>query len=334
MIEIQSLRNVKVIDNETNDIAKIEPRRINVFLDCGTNVKQDLIGALALGMYMRVPRSEERFGLLTKMHDDRLWLYELLEDGLEMSIDGFRISVMPAEEVRRLRFAGAVMPVGAKLESPGGNSVRALVVDINYGSDDPEMTHTDVILDEDYIDGNTSAISLSAHEYLTSRDVEAISKTTDPARAVSLLNQVLSLSYEKVRLEGISVKTDKFGRLRFYLSIPGIGEYGLPGKEKGLLTLTTLALASTNNIVVLDHVEDQLYRRIHSLIGMIAALSHSQWFIGMYNYPMLHSILKLRPNDTMLYVLTREKRDVVNIGVTKGEEFDIDHISKAICLNG
>ena len=194
MIEIQSLRNIKVIDNETNDIAKIEPRRINVFLDCGTNVKQDLIGALALGMYMRGPRSEERFRLLTKMHDNKLWLYELLEDGLEMSIDGFRISAMSAEEARRLRSAGAVMSVGAKLESPGGNLVRALVVDINYGSDEPEMIYTDVILDEAYIDRNMSTISLSAHEYLTSRDVEAISKTTDPAKAVSLLNKAICLN--------------------------------------------------------------------------------------------------------------------------------------------
>ena len=333
-IEIQTLRGMSVVDNETNDIAKLEPRRINIFLDCTTHVKQDLMEALALAMYLRGPRSEERLRLLKKMNDDKLWLHYFLQYDLMMSIDGLKVTRASTKEVRHFWDDKASMPVGIKLETPDGNLVRVLGIDVDHRSDEPTTRHGDIIVDEKYIDRNLSIIPLAIHEYLPPKDVEAISKITDFNKALPLLNQIFREDLgEKIQFDGIAVKTDMYGRLGLYLLIRKLGDARLPDIGKGMLTLTLLALASTNNIVVLDHVEDQLYRVVHNLIGQLIALSESQWFVGMYNYPMLYSILKRRPNDTMLYVLTREK-NTLRIGKIKGEEFDIDNISEAICLDG
>ena len=333
-IEIQTLRGINVIDDETNDIARIEPRRINIFLDCTTHMKQDLMEALALAIYLRGPRSEERLRLLKRMNDDNLWIHYFLQRNLMMSVDGFKVTRASAIEVKHL-WNETRMPIGIKLEAPNGNLVRVLGVDIDFQTNIPTMRHVDIIIDEKYIDRNLSIFPLAIHEYLPPKDVEAVSKITDFNKALPLLNQIFRENFmEEIQFDNISVKTDMYGRLGLYLSDRKKREARLPDIGKGMLTLTLLALASTNNIVVLDHVEDQLYRVVHNLIGQLIALSESQWFVGMYNYPMLHSILTQRPNDTMLYVLTREKRNILSIGVTKGEEFDIHNISKAICLNG
>ena len=171
------------------------------------------------------------------------------------------------------------------------------------------------IRDRKYIDNDLSVISFSVLDYFRPDIVEAFSKSVNFAEAMPIIREILHLN-------AVYVKSDGFGRLAFYSSFLDADDFEV-SELKGMPTLTLLALASSNDIVVVDRVEDQLYPKIWKLAGKIIVSSKSQWFLGTYSRRLLSYILGERPEETMLFTIERPRTHTVIIGKMRGEEVNL-----------
>ena len=315
----------KITDDENIDETfKTEPRRVNIVLDCGSNMKHIILGSLGLSLFMRVPWNEGRFYLLKTMNGDRLWLHYLLKLGFRITVDGFNVFSVSdpqtplSDDFRR--------PLGVGLEAPDGTYVRTLLIDIDYGKKEPDLAMPiDNIVNEKYIDKNLTVISFSVPDFMAAIDVKAFSMSVDFVKATRFVRSVLGF-------DGVTVKADEFGRLGFYVMSPSQGaDRRLPGLWKGVLSLVLLAMASSNDIVVVDHVEDMLDLQQHRFMADIIIKSESQWFIGIQSPQLIDYLLREIPEDVMIYPVFR--RDNITIGRLKGEEADYVKLVRT-CIPG
>mgnify|MGYP001772878878 CR=1 FL=1 len=322
LIEIYNISGAKVIDKEDGTAARMEARRINIFLDCGSTIKTTILGALALSLYMRGSESEDRLRLLGTMSSDKLWPYRLVRNGFTMIIDGFKVSKARTREIRHYAPSDFNVPTGVRLTTSDDKLVRVLILDAD-SSEDSDVYYDDNIIDEKYIDNNLSVISFSVQDYMQSDIVAAFSKSVNFAKVMPIVKKIL-------RLNSIYIKSDRFGRLAFYSSFLDADDFEV-SELKGMPTLTLLALASSNDVVVVDRVEDQLYPKIWKLMGKIIVSSKSQWFLGTYSRWLLASVLSEIPEETMLFKIERPRSDVVVIDKMRGEEANLGNLNENTC---
>lgn len=300
-------------DDNIDEPFKTKPRRVNIVLDCDSNMKHVILSSLGLSLFMRVPWNEGRFHLLKTMNGDRLWLHYLLRLGLKITVDGFRVfSISDPQTPSSSDFR---RPLGVGLEAPDGTYVRILLVDVDDRKKEPDLAMPiDNIINEKYIDKNLSVISFSVPDFMAAVDVKAFSMAVDFVKATRIVRSVLGF-------DGVTVKADEFGRLGFYVMSPSQGaDLRVPGLWKGVLSLVLLAMASSNDIVVVDHVEDMINLQHHRFIADTIIKSKSQWFIGIQSPQLIDYLLHEIPEDVMVYPVFR--RDKITIGQLKGEEAD------------
>ena len=92
-VEVFSLRGVSVIDHDTLNTPKLLPKKINVITGCNGSFKTTFLEALTVSLFMtsaNIPRTV--LGLASTLRMDPLWYYLLAKDGVDMALNGYRVT--------------------------------------------------------------------------------------------------------------------------------------------------------------------------------------------------------------------------------------------------
>jgi len=326
-IEVRNLRGVDVIDHDTQNPPRLTPRKINVITGCNGSFKTTFLEALTVSLCMtcrNVFNIKSIFGLASTLRMDPLWNYLLAKDGFEMAIDGYKVRNASLEEVLKVNPIQPVIPLvnpAGFVLLKNGEVIRTLRMDIS--SVPPAITQISIsIKDTEEIKTLPSHtfVAFSIPNPITPDFISNFSPLIELSRIKDSLKKLLDY-------ELIGVKIDEFGRLVFVVSKDN-KDLEIQFLGSGFTSLMLLAMASSNDIVIFDNVENHLHSQLMLKVIELMRESDSQWFITTQSAEFLNYLVMESPEDVMVYeFLKREKVHIRQIEGSKAREL-IDELSE------
>lgn len=314
-IAVMKLRDRKVLDHDNLRPPVLHPKKINVITGCNGSFKTTFLEALTVGLYMsslNTLNSRLIMNLSSTLRMDNLWFYFLAKDGFELTINGYKVSNASDEELLKVvvpPFNPLIKPVGFKLVK-GDKVVRILRIDLQPLPSGINTSIIDSVIDQSIPLSNYSFISFSvpnplSHDFVTSfMPLVNFSKIKDTLKKV--------LDYEL-----IGSKFDEFGRPTIIIS-EGDKDVEIQFLGSGIASLILLTMASSNDIIVFDNIENHLHPQLMLKVIDLMRESKSQWFVSTQSAEFLNYLLNENPEEVMVYEFL--KRDEIHIRQIDGEK--------------
>ncbi|MCH4816754.1 MAG: AAA family ATPase [Saccharolobus sp.] len=319
-IEVHNLRGVRVVDHDTLESPRFTPRKINVITGCNGSFKTTFLEALTVSLYMtsaNIFNARSIFGLASTLRMDPLWHYLLAKDGFEMIINGqYKVSNASLEEVRKVNpiqpINPLVNPVGFRLLK-NNEEMRVLRVDVL--SILPQSAQISISIqnrneDEIKVLPTLTFIAFSTPNPISTDFVSNFSPLINFSKMKNSFKKLLNF-------ELIGVKLDEFGRLTFAVS-DGNKDVEIQFLGSGFASLILLAMASSNDIVIFDNIENHLHPQLMIKAIELMKESDSQWFITTQSTEFLNYLLLENPDKVMVYEFL--KRDSIHIRQIEGNK--------------
>ena len=294
-IEIEDLAGHKVV-TENDDVFRTRPKRINIITGCNGSLKTTFLETLAVSLSMITRRAfdvYEENALQSYLRGDWLSVYELAKAGFKIKVNGYYVKTVNVDELREMGIKNAAAesgivlykdarPIGIFITSRFGISRRFLN---NYGE---KFTY----------------ISIYLPDIMTFDFVKMFTSSVNFAKSLKLVREVLDF-------EGVYAKIDEHGRFTLFVINEG-KEVPIHRLGRGMMNSIILALASSNDVVIVDNIENSLDAEAMSDVVEIMYESGSQWFVTTYSSDFLKHVLSERPDDVMVYRFEK-KNDVLEI---------------------
>ncbi|BCU70015.1 AAA family ATPase [Stygiolobus caldivivus] len=307
-VEVYSLRGISVADHETLDPPRLLPKKINVITGCNGSFKTTFLEALTVSLFMtsaNIPRTV--LGLASTLRMDPLWYYLLARDGVDMSVNGYRVTSASLDDLKQVGPVVAIVnPVGFKLSKDG--DTRILRVDLT--SVLPQSVGITLRSETRKPLPNFTFISFSMPNPITPDFVNNFSPLINFSKVKELLKKVLGFDL-------IGVKVDELNRMNFVVA-EGDRDVEIQLLGSGFASLLLLILASSNDVVIHDNIENHLHPQLMLKAIDLMRQSSSQWFITTQSIEFLNYLLTAYPEGVMIYEFL--KRDKVHVRQIEGKK--------------
>lgn len=290
-VTVRQLRGFSVIDHEKGEIPNLHPRKINVIVGCNDSFKTTFLEALTVALSIISPNvyNVRSTTLASTLRMDPLWLYFLAKGGIDISLNEYRITHASLDEVSKVRpiqpIQNLAPPRGFKL-TRDNKTIRILRIDIT-DSKNPIISMQDVDPDETKRLPNYKFIAFSLPNPISS----------------DFINSFLSsVSFN----DTIDIKLDELGRPNIVANNVEIQFLG-----SGFVSLILLTLASSNDIVIYDNIENRLHPQFMFKAIELMKESNSQWFITTQSTEFLDYLLTETDGDNvMVYEFMRRGNSI------------------------
>ena len=321
MLPIQYIKLEKILGhkvlNEGNEAFETRPKKINIITGCNGSLKTAFLEALVTTMEMMTGRGycvHNLHVLCSFLRGDVAWIYSLASDDLEMVVNGYEVRSIDADTLAKL---------GMKMEDMKGFALlkdKKLLV-VNYVT--RENFHLKAV--SDFVPEDFRYITFYMPQSMTSKFTSMFTSAIDIMKAMKVVREVLGF-------ETVYSKVDSLNRYTFYVVKDG-KEVPIERLGRGMMNLVLLALASSNDVVIVDNVENSLHPQMMSKAIDIISKSDSQWFITTYSVDFIAHMLLERPSDVMLYQF--EKKDyTLTIRQLDGEQARKVALEEKVDLRG
>ena len=301
-IEIEDLMGHKVVA-ENSGVFRTWPQRVNIITGCNGSLKTTFLEALAASLSMITRRNFDVYEenvLQSYLRGDWLSLYELTKAGFKMKVNDYYVKTVDVTELREMGIknvdaesAGIALykdrPIGVLLTSHFGVSHWF------WNTDGEKFTHIPIYLPD----------------IMTFDFVKMFTSSVDFTKSQKLVKEVLDF-------EGVYAKIDEHGRFTLFVINEG-KEVPIHRLGRGMMNMVILALASSNDVVIVDNIENSLDAEAMSDVIEIMSESGSQWFVTTYSSDFLRHVLLENPSDVMVYRFEK-KGDVLEIRQIDGEQ--------------
>ena len=276
----------------------LRPGKINVVTGCNGSFKTTFLEALTVGLYMssrNTLNSRQIISISSTLRMDSLWFYFLARDGFELGINGYKVGTASDEELLKVAVPPLnplVRPVGFKL-AKGDSVVRVLRVDLQPAPSGINISLVDSLLDRTVPLSDYSFVSFSTPNPLSHDFVTSFMSLVNFSKIKGTLKGVLG--YELV-----GSKFDEFGRPTIVVSEGG-RDVEIQFLGSGVASLILLAMASGNDVVIFDNVENHLHPQLMLKAIDLMRESGSQWFVSTQSAEFLNYLLSEGPEDVVVY---------------------------------
>ena len=300
-IGIEKIMGYKVVSDDGSTF-ETEPKKINVITGCNGSLKTAFLEALVVSMDMMTNWGRDvykRWLIASMLRGDTAWVYGLA-DGLEMTVNGYRVRSVDADDLARMGFR--VRAQGVVLYKDGRPvAVRFRSATTNYSR----------VWDRSHVFENFSYIVLHMPEFISEEFVKMLTSVADFGTAIRIIREVLGF-------EAVYSRIDELNRFTLYVYKNGT-EVPIHRLGRGMTNLLLLALASSTDVVIVEDVESSLHPQMMPKAVEIMYGSGSQWFVTTYSSDFLKHVLLERPDDVMVYRFEK-KNEVLTISQFDGEQ--------------
>ncbi|WP_148682292.1 hypothetical protein [Pyrobaculum neutrophilum] len=237
-VEVRSLRGL------TFRKGAFEAARINIITGCNGAYKTTLLEAVAAALLTRADRGEmyALAALASTMRMDDFWLYGLLRDGFEISIDGTRYRGTP------LAYPGGY---GGRIEDGEGPALEVAIsvmqIPTPWGAAIQYNTSINPNPQRPPPERPARFVAFATPNPIAQNFVYNLMKISNLAKAVELLQRL----YGEEGFKTITIKHDELNRSQLYISVK---DRDLPIQYlgSGYAAVLLLTLAATRDIVLYD----------------------------------------------------------------------------------
>lgn len=292
-IEIHNIRglnfNVKFMYSKEGNTIGL--RRINILTGCNGSFKTSILEALTASLLMLTDqsRTQSLFTVAMSLRMDDFWLYRLLSDGFELTIDDVRVRTVSIEDLAKVQQQSIPVSPFAKAAIAEKNGKRGFLrIDVTQVSTFPQQVQYAMNAIVNRISNvNYDFISLSTPNPLTAQFVDSFMKLVDYAKAIKLFNKV----FEELEVNFMGLKPDEFNRHNIVF-VTKKGEIALQYLGSGYLSLALMTLAASREVVIYDNVELHMHPWLMSKVtDLINTTKDVQWIITTQSSEMLNIIL-------------------------------------------
>ncbi|MCU7787803.1 ATP-binding protein [Pyrobaculum sp. 3827-6] len=281
---------------------EIELRRVNVVTGCNGAYKTSILEAATASLLL-LANPEEVPSLSTiasSLRMDDLWLYKLLNDGFEISIDGvdFKGGLTPeelAQIAQQMPILAPRSPYTRGLQAQNGRETAYLKVEYLPGQPRLDVTRAGKISIPSY-----NFVALSTPNPLAQPFIISLTKLINYYRAAELFTKFL----KELEIKFVGLKTDEFDRQNIVV-IAKNRDIPIHYLGSGYAALVLMVLAATRDIVIYDNVELHLHPWLmEKAAELIANTQDVQWIISTQSREMLQALLEKADLSQILLIET------------------------------
>ncbi|BCU67965.1 ATP/GTP phosphatase [Sulfolobales archaeon HS-7] len=318
-IEVHHLRGVSVVDHDTLEPPRLTPRKINVITGCNGSFKTTFLEALTVSLFMtsrNVLKARSIINLASTLRMEPLWQYLLARDGFEMIVNNqYKVRSATFDEIIKVN---PMQPVSTMINPVGfillknDKEVRIFRVDISVLPASAQISISIQDKDRDEVKelSGYTFIAFSTPNPISPDFVSNFSPLMEFSKIKDSLRKLLNF-------ELMGVKMDEFGRLTFVVS-NGNKDLEVQFLGSGFASLILLAMASSNDIVIFDNIENHLHPQLMLKAIELMKESNSQWFITTQSTEFLNYLLLENPEEVMVYEFL--KRENIHIRQLEGSK--------------
>lgn len=285
-ITVRQLRGFSVIDHEKGEIPTLHPRKINVIAGCNGSFKTTFLEALTVALSIISPNVynvRSTFTLASTLRMDPLWHYFLAKGGMDISLNEYRITHASLDDLFKVRpiqpLQDLALPNGFKL-TKDDKVIRILRIDIAQNS---VLSIQDITPDEIKRLPNYRFVAFSIPNPISVDFINSFLSSVSFASVKDILKKLLNL-------ELVGMKPDEFGRPNIVVT-ENENDVEIQFLGSGFASLILLTLASSNDIVIYDNIENHLHPQLMFKAIELMKESNSQWFITTQSMEFLDYLL-------------------------------------------
>ncbi|MUM65943.1 hypothetical protein D1867_12025 [Acidianus infernus] len=304
-VTVRQLRGFNVIDHEKGEIPNLHPRKINVIVGCNKTLKTTFLEALTVALLIISPNvyNVRSTTLASTLRMDPLWHYFLAKEGIDISLNEYRITNASLDEVSKVSpiqpLQDLALPNGFKL-TRDDKVIRILRIDITVPQNSV-LNIRDIAQDETKRLPNYRFVAFSIPNPISADFINNFLSSVSFASVKDRLKKLLNLEF-------IGMKPDEFGRPNI---VATENDVEIQFLGSGFVSLILLTLASSNDIVIYDNIENHLHPQLMFKAIELMKESNSQWFITTQSTEFLDYLLTETDGDNvMVYEFMRRGNSI------------------------